>query len=52
MNNIIYIVNRNFGKVSDLRKRFPDHVAKVYEKRGVVLMLPRQAANQEMPVAA
>jgi len=52
MSNVTHIIPRKFGKVADLRKQYPDHIAKADGKRCVVLMIPRKAANQEYPAAA
>lgn len=52
MSNVTHIIPRNFGKVADLRKQYPDHIAKADGKRCIVLMIPRRAANSDFPKAA
>lgn len=52
MATVTHIIPRSFGKVVDLRKKFPQHKAVANVKRGVVLMIPRKAANGDFPEAA
>jgi len=56
MNNVIHILRQPLPNqpilLADALRPYPNHVARFNAEHGVILLLPRQPANQNFPEAA